>query len=121
MREKMIRRDKVDIVHVTQFNHIDQTAEEFLETYVSTQAFAGNLVVLAKRALKGAAAQKYGSGPVFSSDGGFFTKVRPDITDSQLFRFSTKSRPGGSVVACSIDLTQTRAEAAVFIGGVLMH
>ena len=58
MGEEMIRGDKVDVVDMTQFNHVDQPAEQFLQTHVPAQVFMGNLVILAERAFKGAAAEK---------------------------------------------------------------
>jgi len=82
MGEKMVGRDKINIVNIFFLNENCQPLANFVNRESLADSVAGNLVVLAKLAFQGTAAEEHGSRTIFSGKRRFFTKMRLNGGDS---------------------------------------
>jgi hypothetical protein len=61
VREKMVRRNKINVVDMMAFDQFLQITEKFPQSHVRAKALLGDLVVLAERAFERATTEKYGA------------------------------------------------------------
>jgi hypothetical protein len=75
IREEMIRGHEIDVVDLFLEDHVHRFREQAFQLNDFTEAFPGNLKILAKGTAKGAAGEENGSGPMSACERGLFSEV----------------------------------------------
>jgi hypothetical protein len=94
IREEMIRGHEIDVVNLLLEDHVLRFHEQAFQLNDLTEAFPGNLKILAKGTAKGATGEENGSGPMSACERGFFSKVGAHISYPQSTVLSAKPGTG---------------------------
>ena len=112
--EKVIRGDKINVVHMVAIYHANHPFEQLIGTKDRAPAQVGNLKILAEGAFQGTPGKKDCAGSILPRNGGFLPKVGTHVGHPQLIGFSAESQGGVLTARHPVDATFPRTKPAFF-------